>query len=138
MKYRAHIAKLKTRLLKTKVSVRDTQLIHPQREWALGLGVSALIFSLCGFWSVHTYLKNRIIVNPTLEDGTQEVVYKESTINEALEIIAARKQIHDELTDQPIVIEQAVEEIASSTPTIAPLELINEASTTETVPTLVN
>jgi hypothetical protein len=129
MKYKSYITRLKNKVFKKKPIVRDPQLMHPDREWAIGLAIAVIIFSVCGLWSIHTYLKNRAATALPVDDTEGQTVYRESVVKDALETVNRRKQNFDALTNQPIVVEEVVEEVATTTPPIA-----NESDVVEEVP----
>lgn len=117
MKYKSYITQLKHKFLKKKSALRDPQLMHPDREWAIGLCVAVLIFSVCGLWSIHSYLKNRAATALPVEDSSGKTVYRESVVKEALSKMNERKETFETLTSEvnptPIV---ELEEIATTTP----------------------
>lgn len=137
MKYKAYIAGLKKRFGNKKPVLRDPQLMHPDREWAIGLGVAVLIFSLCGLWSIHAYLKNRTVTALPDEDIAGTVVYRESVVKEALEIVAKREATLEQLTSglrAPVVVP---EEVATSTPVTSETPTpIEEPESDNSVPVL--
>ena len=102
--------------MKTKSVVRDPQLMHPEREWAIGLFMAVFIFSLCGLWSIHTYLKNRSASALVVEEAAGETVYRESVVKETLETVTKRKQTLELLVSEPITPPIVVEEIATTSP----------------------
>ena len=137
MKYKAYITRLKNRFTNKKPVLRDPQLMHPDREWAIGLAVAVLIFSLCGLWSIHSYLKNRTVSAIAVEDTSTTVVYRESVVKDTLAVIAARDATLTQLTtglQAPVVVP---EEVATTTPaaseTPAPIE---EPESDNSVPVL--
>lgn len=137
MKYKTYITQLKQKFLKKKPVIRDPQLMHPEREWGVGLVIAVLIFSVCGIWSIYTYLKNRSITAAPTQDNTQQTVYRESVVNEALEIVAKRKRTLDQLTGQtmtPVVSDQETETTSSTTPETAEVSQVTpEVPVTEEV-----
>ena len=122
--------------MKTKSVVRDPQLMHPEREWAIGLFMAVFIFSLCGLWSIHTYLKNRSASALVVEEAAGETVYRESVVKETLETVTKRKQTLELLVSEPITPPIVVEEIATTSPDgieiEEPAETVVEDSVIET------
>ena len=116
MKYKSYITQLKQRFLKKKPALRDPQLMHPDREWAIGLFVAVLIFSVCGLWSIHSYLKNRAATALPIEDSSGKTVYRESVVKEALQKMDERKQTFERLTDTANILPVVIEDAATTTP----------------------
>lgn len=139
MNYKTYITRLKHTLLKKKPVVRDPQLMHPEREWAIGLFVAALIFSVCGLWSIYAYLNNRSASALPVEDTSGQTVYRESVVKEALEIVAQRKETFEALTSESHTPQAIPEEIATTTPpTVETVVPIEEPAPDTEVPTLGN
>jgi hypothetical protein len=133
MKYKAYIDRFKNRFLKKKSVVRDPQLMHPDREWAIGLVIAVIIFTISGFWSIHTYLKNRAATALPIEDEGGQTVYRESVVKEALETVSSREQSREALTNEPVVIEEVIKEVATTTVPAA-----EESQVVEDVPESLN
>jgi hypothetical protein len=137
MKYKTYITQLKQKFFKKKPVIRDPQLMHPEREWSVGLVIAVLVFSLCGLWSIYTYLKNRSISASPIEQNTQQTVYRESVVSEALEIVAKRKRTLDQLTSQ--TAELVIVEVVATTTTPVEEEVVEQVIVpveTPAVPTL--
>ena len=116
MNYKTYITLFKNKFLKKKTVVRDPQLMHPEREWAIGLFMAVFIFSFCGLWSIHTYLKNRSASALVVEETGGETVYRESVVKETLETVTKRRQTLELLTSEPSTPPIVVEEIATTSP----------------------
>lgn len=136
MKYKAYINRLKSTFSRKKTIVRDQQLMHPDREWAIGLFIAGLIFSVCGLWSIHSYLKNRSATALPVEDTTGVTVYRESVVKEALQTVGQRKRRFDELTRQPVPIEPVVEETTPDAIEAEVPEVVEEVAPSTDTPTL--
>ena len=114
MKYKEYIARITKRLFKKRPIVRDPQLMHPDREWATGLFMAILIFSVSAYFSVHTYLSNRFVTALEVVDDKTQTVYRESIVQEALETVRNRERELQNLT-QSVVIPEPAPEVASTT-----------------------
>lgn len=94
-----------------KHGLRDPQIMHPEREWLIGISIAVTIFILSGAWSLTLYLKNRN-VSSDIQMGEQSevVVYRESMVNEALGRLDKRKAALDALLGRESVVETPPEE----------------------------
>lgn len=117
------IANFKSKFLNKKPAVRNPQLMHPDRDWAIGLFIAALIFLICGFWSIHVYFKNRAAAIPQIEDPAGVTVYRDSVVKEALKVIESRKKNFERLHSGLVPPTAAIEESATTTATTTPIEV---------------
>lgn len=131
MKYKEYITLLTKRFFKKQQIVRDPQIMHPDREWAIGLFVAALIFAVSGYWSIQTYLSNRSATAHGVVDDKAETVYRASIVKEALETVRNRERELQNLT-QSVVIPEPTPEVASTTP--EEVSDTQEATSTSTTP----
>lgn len=76
--------------------LRDPQIMHPEREWLIGLLVMVLIFTASAGWSAQVYLKNKNVSADQTTVGEGEAVYREPQVKEALRIADERE---DELRE---------------------------------------
>jgi hypothetical protein len=100
-----------------KHGLRDPQIMHPEREWLIGISIAVTIFILSGAWSLTLYLKNRN-VSSDIQMGEQSevVVYRESMVNEALGRLDERKAELDALLGKEPIVETSPEEPEEITP----------------------
>ena len=111
------ISAIAKRILHTSKGLKNPRLMHPVREWWIGVVVALLIFLVSASWSVQTYVNNQ---NTNVEesglDNTEDVVYRESKVTESLEHFAERERVFDDLlnnVDQNKVIESVEDTINS-------------------------
>ena len=79
----------------------NQQLIHPQREWLIGILCSFVIFGVSGFISAKWYKENRSIqISRSVDTQTEQVVYRESLVAAALERFSVRKKELEFLTEK--------------------------------------
>ncbi|MEK7462012.1 MAG: hypothetical protein AAB618_00335 [Patescibacteria group bacterium] len=114
MKNRLHIKNVLKKLSKKRVSLRDPQLMHPQREWVIGLVVSLGLFIFATFISVYIYFKNQAIDVSVAADDTAEVVYRETLVNQVLEIIKQRQDKLNSLNKNYAPVEVSETEVTAS------------------------
>jgi hypothetical protein len=73
---------------------KKPSIMHPKREWFIGLLVAAVSVVLVGSWSGRTYVENRALVTDGVAvDTPDQVFYTAEAVEEALEIIAARSAV---------------------------------------------
>jgi hypothetical protein len=136
MKYKEYISLFTKRFFKKQQIVRDPQIMHPDREWAIGLFVAALMFAVSGYWSIQTYLSNRSATAHGVVDDKAETVYRASIVKEALETVRNRERELQNLTTS-VVLPESTPEVASTTlEDIDTIEPIVEVSASSTNPTL--
>ncbi len=135
MKYKEYITELTKRLLKKRQIVRDPQIMHPDREWTIGLFVAALIFAVSGYFSIHTYLSNRSATAFEVVDDKAQTVYRESIVQEALETVRNRERELQNLTKSVVVPELAPEVASTTQEGVDTIELTDEVYASSTTPT---
>lgn len=113
------------RVLRSPERPRNPQMIHPEREWLIGLSLATILFVGSTAVAVQEYAQYRDV---TLTDNgsTEEIViYREHMVNEALLKFSERSTEHQSLLNQIGV--SKVEEV------ITPSET-SEEPTTEATP----
>lgn len=98
----------------------DNNIMHPEREWLIGILVGVVIFVSGLVWGLHTYNFYRNIEIVTYE--SEAVVYRASLVEETLRDFAKREEIYNELltknkTVEAVVFEEDVIQATSSTST---------------------
>lgn len=116
MKNRLHLKNILKKIARKPKPLRDPQLMHPQREWMIGLIVATFIFSVVASVSIYIYFKNQAVDVQVANDDAANVVYRESLVKEALAIINKRSETLQNLNKnitpaKPVEVPQA-----SSTP----------------------
>ncbi len=101
-------------MLRRHRGLADPQIIHPQREWFIGIGASVLLFSLIVWWSASSYIKHsEASIESSTETVSTETVYREGQVNSALELFDAKSKRYEELVGdesfQPTIVEPVVE-----------------------------
>lgn len=96
-------------ILRRKKGLANHQIMHPEREWFLGLAMAFLFLCLSTIWSISLYREYSALSQKTSTDGDYtEVVYRESTVEAALLEFTNRKEAYSEiktrLQNQPVFI----------------------------------
>lgn len=92
------ITKIAKRIIRRQRGLRDHQMIHPRREWSVGL-VSGFVLLLGGaVWSFLTYgeVSERDVQNVGAVE-VQQTVYREEMVEAALEQFRQKKSDYQEL-----------------------------------------
>lgn len=96
-------------IIKFQKGLSNHQIIHPTRDWVIGIFVGVIIFGVSAVWSATTYLKHE---NTTITSNgagnTEAVVYREALVLSALEKFSEKKErlaglvgVGEEITLEP-------------------------------------
>lgn len=98
MKINNSFAHLAQKLKRNERGFRDPILMHPGREWWIGLVVAITILGVGASWSMQTYLTYREVTTTKQDVLTEEVViYRETLVEAALAEFSERQKEHEEL-----------------------------------------
>jgi hypothetical protein len=87
MKSNEFVKKLK-RHLSAPGQVHDKKLIHPVREWYVGLAVGGILLMGTIAWSIAIYFENKnLSMDQMLPESEGSIVYREEMVREALLVI---------------------------------------------------
>ncbi len=130
-------------ILRSHKGLRSPQIMHPAREWLIGLLIAFGIFGICAFVSVQAYLEHRNFdLTIDTSDTNTSTVYRESLVDAALELFVERSQKYNELQSAATPITtpaeeeskpEPVEEVTTTTPEVVPPESEASTSTEEVV-----
>jgi hypothetical protein len=119
------------KILKHSQGLRDHKIMHPEREWLIGLSFALLIFIASAYGSAFTYWKNKNITASTDMITSEEVtVYRESVVKEALAKFDIRNKEREALTSDFSEAPAAV-----SLPIVATSSVADSSTTTAKEPT---
>ncbi len=107
-------------------TLSDRDIMHPEREWFLGISAGVIILASAIFWSVNTYLQfNNISV---VDSGEKEknALYKAQLVETALTDFTDRKKMYNNLKEDLISKTEKVEIVAPE----PGLDLVEKASST--------
>ncbi len=131
-----HIEDIIKSINRHKKGLRDPQIMHPEREWGIGIFLAVLIFILSATWSLSLYIENRnAAAHMQTEEQPESVVYRESQVEEALARLKERTTTLNSLlprADEIVEIEEAVvEEVVPTAEVTASSseEIIEEVTT---------
>jgi hypothetical protein len=92
--------KMAKKILRSPKGVRSPKVIHPEREWLIGLTIGAVGFSVSVAWAVHEYALYRDITITDYTATEQIVVYRENMVKDSLDMFTQRAEEHQSLLDQ--------------------------------------
>lgn len=132
MIHKKQLTQFAKNILRSQKGLQNHQLMHPGREWAVGLLVAIGFFTGSAIWSALAYVdysSGNIVIGDDSE--TQPIVYREALVNSALEIFEKKAfQMETLVTDSAAVTEN--ETPATSTVSISGTA-VGTASSTETI-----
>ena len=117
------------KVLRSNKGLKSPQIMHPEREWLIGLFVAVVFFGTSAAWSAHMNIKYKnISVTGNNDVESDVVVYRESLVNSALQKFSSRQEIHESLLNSTpkIIAPEITNEVSSSTS--SSLEVKNEAT----------
>ncbi|MFW6210463.1 MAG: hypothetical protein ACOC4E_03165 [Patescibacteria group bacterium] len=98
MKASAIFKQVAARIKRPSVGVQNTQLMHPTREWFIGLVSATTILVLIAAWSTQTYLRyEQLSVTETEPADAPQTVYRDALVSAAIETYTARQARYNEL-----------------------------------------
>src|SRR6056297_501120 len=125
-----HIHTLAKKLFHHDQSIKRVKLMHPKRDWLIGVLVGIMIVSVMIAWSAYTYLEKRDAVGLSETNIDIEIpVYRSDTVEDALELFAKRKEAFEQLNQTGVPATSAVTESSDdqiSTTTSSTTNEINE------------
>lgn len=86
MIHKTSFSEMAKKVFRHERGLRDLQIMHPEREWLVGLLVMVLVFATSATWSAQVYLKNKNVSAAPTTTGEGENVYREPQVKEALRI----------------------------------------------------
>lgn len=115
-----NFTKIAKNILHTKEGVRDRKIMHPEREWGIGITLGVILLCSIAVWSSKTYLSNKeIVISENFLDENEVIVYRESMVKAALDSFKSRDDRHKQLLKEAEVVTPSVEvendAVASST-----------------------
>lgn len=95
---RQQFTQMAKRILQKQNGLQSPQIMHPAREWGVGLFVGGLLFIVSAGWSAQMYLQYRAVsVDESGSPDDRAVVYRASLVDEALTRLQKRDTVHESL-----------------------------------------
>ena len=120
-------------ILRHSRGLRDQRLMHPEREWILGLAIALGIFAVTAAGSAYSYWKNKHPVAEFIETNEEVLVYRESMVKDALKNLSVLDTEREALMKKFSTPAQTSNEVvATTTDTNVASTTLPSATTTET------
>lgn len=127
------IKKIVTGVLRNRhTAALDKNIMHPKREWFIGLFIGLMFLSAGATWSFRTYHQFSSVTVEESSDVLEEVVYRETLVDTALFDFATRKKGYDTLKAEllskrkitpPPVVEEVVVEVEADSVEVETFEI---------------
>lgn len=113
----------------------DNNLMHPEREWSIGLMFGIVLVLAGGLWSVNSYLLYNEVSIENVDSSTPDLfVYRASVVNEVLNNFSERKKIYDSLLPKTEDLNQVL--VATTTQSTSTSEILPTDRSAEIIPTM--
>jgi hypothetical protein len=122
------------KLDRQKKGLSDPRIMHPEREWAIGLGAMVVVFLLSAYWSSQMYLKNRDVTSVELSSD-ETVTYREAIVRDVLQRFQGRKNTYSQLTGDTRTTQETPIEVATTTPQAVEVTTPSFSTSSSTVDT---
>jgi len=99
----------------------DRRLMHPRREWSIGLLVFAVVVVGGAFASSQVYVKYSDVDALIIEADTKIVSYDKQTVDAALELFRKRALLYETLNAKTVTIE-TVQSVSTTTQATSSLQ----------------
>lgn len=120
--------KLAAKLLRHQRGMRSYSIMHPERDWMIGVAATIIFIILIATWSAVVYQRNRSAINEDYQiEGETPVVYRASMVKDALAIFSEREAVVAQIVGE---VKSLPEEIATTTEDTG---ATSTATTTESV-----
>lgn len=105
-----------------KHGLRDPRIMHPDRDWFIGLLLAGTLFVVCAGWSAKVFFENKNVgLGQTVEKDVTDSVYREAQVAEALLLIREREVVLSRIVGNasvgvalPEVVEDKVQATSSA------------------------
>lgn len=130
------LKKVAKKIILTHQGRRSLEIMHPKRDWLIGVCACLLLVLATTVWSGVTYIEVRSLTEgEAVVTETEAVVYRESHVQEALRILAERAVVIESIVPNSAAAVPAAS-VASSTASSTGVVVEEEsATTTESVDT---
>lgn len=117
---------------KHKSALADRNIMHPEREWFIGILLSLVVLMGGVAWSVFEYLQFSEVSIDSVENPKEITVYKGGLVKDALSDYQIRKKNYEDLKKQLLGGRIVADVVVEPTPDIVVSEAIS--SSTENLP----
>lgn len=119
------IKKMIAHIIRRDKGIADTNIMHPSREWFTGLTLAVMIVIMGSWFCWYLYNAQTLKMQAEVTVVETAVPYQAVVVQNALELFAAKQKRFAEIIGSDTrVIEVEVEDVATSSPTTVPKEVI--------------
>jgi hypothetical protein len=116
-----HFKDITRKFIHPERGLKDPQIMHPEREWLIGLALMVTLFLCSALWSVGVYIANRdVVVDEAAAEAEIAAVYRESVVKTALDTFEKKDAELKHLLSGASPSIPAVPEVASTTEVVLP------------------
>ena len=126
------LAQAARNIIRHQRGLKDPTLMHPEREWVIGLAIGLAICVLSASGSAYSYFTNKYLTAEVSETTEGETVYREAMIKDALKEFATRNQEREALLTNIRFAPASV--VATSSATSSAESASSTAAATSTTP----
>jgi hypothetical protein len=119
-------------ILRREKGIADTHIMHPAREWFIGLSIAFVMVALGSWFCFYLYMFHSNEMKKEVEIIEQAVPYQATVVKSALEVFAEKKQKYNAIIGGEETT-NLVTDVATTTPSSAE----ETATTTEDIPELI-
>lgn len=113
----------------------DNNLMHPEREWSIGLLIGMVLVLMGGWWSVYSYMQyNEVSIENVDSVAPDSFVYRASVVEEVLKNFSERKKNYDSLLPKSEDLNQSL--VATTTQSTSSPEVLPTDRSTEIIPAM--
>lgn len=96
MTHKEKLSQLAKKIFQSNRGVRNPQLMHPNREWMIGLVLGVSLFAASAMWSLFMYREHRNISAENTAIGEEIILYRESMVDAALDHFKKQSGLHEQ------------------------------------------
>lgn len=119
------IKKMVAHIVRRNNGITDTAIMHPSREWFIGLSLATCIVALGSWFCWYLYSVQTLKMQSEVIVSESAVPYQAATVKSALELFDTKQEKFMKIIgSESSVVATEIEEDASSTPGMLPNETI--------------
>lgn len=117
-----------------KLTIVERNIMHPERDWLLGIFVGTVVVTIAAIWSVNIYLQFKNISVVSSAESPESVIYKENLVNIALTDFSKRKDLYQSLKQELLNMKQAATVVVPPVeiPTMDATAVVDDVTATST------
>jgi uncharacterized protein HemX len=113
------ITSMMHKLFRHRASSYTKQMMHPRREWLIGLFCFAVLVTLGGATSGYEFMKYKELHQAVTPEAIQVESYKKNTVQKALKIYNQKKQTFEDIKNNSVASAPALEATSTASSTVS-------------------